>query len=82
MQEKDINHTILYHFHKYKRMKRDTVNPHFVEFWHSLSDATNAIMRGFLSLFALVFTTLADICNRWKDKCYREGKKEENKSFF
>lgn len=70
--EKDINHTIRYYIQVFKRSVRDDVSPHFGEWWNSLSDAVNAIMRGFLSLFALIFTLLADICTRWKSKCYRK----------
>jgi len=72
MSEKDINHTIRYYIQVFKRSIRDDVSPHFGEWWNSLSDAMNAIMRGFLSLFALIFTLLADMCNRWKSKCYRK----------
>jgi hypothetical protein len=70
--EKDINHTIRYYIQVFKRSVRDDVSPHFGEWWNSLSDAMNAIMRGVLSLLSLIFTLLADICNRWKEQCYRK----------
>lgn len=69
---KDINHTVRLYYHRFKRGWRDDISPHFSEGFVALSDFVNAIMRGVLSLLALLFLTLADICNRWKSKCYRK----------
>lgn len=69
---KDINHTVRFYYHKFKRGWRDDISPHFSEGFIALSDFVNATMRGVLSLLAFLFLTLADICNRGKSKCYRK----------
>ncbi len=74
MTERDSNDTLFYLAIKTKRLVRDNLRDHLTDLWNTASDTTNAIARSFLGLLVVVFSLLAEICQKGQSYCIRKGR--------